>query len=191
MTPRRPTLRFALAVLAAVLTACAGTGPRYQDREMDFGSIRTVAILPLANLSRDAQAADRVRDVLATMLLATGSIYVIPHGEVLRTLAATGVAQPTAPGTDEVVKLGKALKIDAVVTGVVKEYGEVRSGTASANVVSLSLQLQETATGKVVWAASSTQGGISAADRLLGSGGVPMNQVTEAAVNDLLNKLFR
>ncbi len=89
------------------------------------------------------------------------------------------------------MKLGKVLKVDAIVTGTVREYGEVRSGTASGNIVSLSIQIMETATGKVVWAASSTQGGVSTADRLLGSGGTPMNQVTEAAVNDLLNKLFK
>jgi polysaccharide biosynthesis protein PelC len=158
---------------------------------MDFGSMRSVAVLPFANLSRETVAADRVRDVFVTMLLATGAVYVVPHGEVVRNLGALGVQVPSSPSIDEVVKLGKALKVDALVTGTVREYGEVRSGTAAGNVVSLSIQIVETATGKVVWAASSTQGGVSAADRLLGSGGTPMNQVTEAAVNDLLNKLFK
>jgi hypothetical protein len=42
-----------------------------------------------------------------------------------------------------------------------------------------------------VWAASSTQGGIGFGDRMLGGGGRPLNDVTEAAVNELLDKLFK
>jgi hypothetical protein len=66
----------------------------------------------------------------------------------------------------------------------------VRSSTTSANVISISLQLIETQTGKVVWTASSTQGGITAKDRLLGGGGEPMDNVTREAVIDVINKLF-
>jgi hypothetical protein len=89
-----------------------------------------------------------------------------------------------------VINLGKVLNVQAVITGVLKEYGEVRSGNSSANVISLSVQMVETQTGKVVWSASSTQGGVGFGDRLLGGGGDPMNKVTEDAVGDLLNKLF-
>jgi len=78
------------------------------------------------------------------------------------------------------MKLGTALKADAVVIGVVKEYGEVRSGSATGNVVSLSVQLLETKTGRVVWAGASTKGGVTMGDRLLGGGGVPLNYATEA-----------
>ena len=49
----------------------------------------------------------------------------------------------------------------------------------------------EARTGKVVWTASSTKGGVSALDRLFGGGGKPMNDVTEKAVNDILNKFFK
>ncbi len=89
------------------------------------------------------------------------------------------------------MKLGKILKVDGVFTGVVKEYGEVRSGASSGNIVSLSVQLLETATGKVVWSASTTKGGISVSGRLFGGGGAPLNDVTEEAVDDLLDKLFK
>jgi hypothetical protein len=49
----------------------------------------------------------------------------------------------------------------------------------------------ERSSGVVVWSASSTKGGVSVWDRLLGGGGRPMNTVTEKAVNDLLDKLFQ
>lgn len=185
-----PRGRASVALLA--LAACAtATGPRYHDQNMDFGSVRTVAVLPFQNLSRDVQAGERVRDVFATMLLATGAMYVVPAGEVQRALARAQLPAASTPSSEEVVKLGQSLKADALITGVVREYGEVRSGTSAANVVAVSVQMMETATGKLIWSASTAKGGITMADRLLGSGGVPMNQVTEAAVDDLLNKLFK
>lgn len=190
-TMNTASLRIALA-LAAVLAGCShGPGQKYQDKNMDFGSIRTVAVLPFANLSRDGVAGERVRDVFANMLLASGAIYVVPQGEVVRGLSRVGVPNPTAPSVEEMTKLGTALKADALITGVVKEYGEVRSGTAAGNIVSLSVQMFETATGKLVWAGTTTKGGVTFGDRLLGGGGQPLNDVTETAVDDLLNKLFK
>jgi hypothetical protein len=183
--------RTALLALAAA-TGCAGSqGSRYQDPQMDFGAIKTVAVLPFANLSRDNLAAERVREVYANQLLASGAVYVVPYGEVIRGIGKAGVASPQTPNVEEVVRLGTALKAEAVVTGVVKEYGEVRSGTASANVVSMSVQLVETTTGKVVWAGETTKGGVTFADRLFGGGGAPLNDVTEAAVHDLVRKMLR
>jgi polysaccharide biosynthesis protein PelC len=189
---RDRSLRFRLAALLLVaLSACASSGHRYQDRSMDFGSVKTVAVMPFGNLSRENIAGERVRDVFSNALLATEAVYVIPAGEVTRAINRIGVANPTAPSVEEVTKLGTALKAEALITGVVKEYGEVRSGTATGNAVSLSLQMHETATGKVIWSGTTTKGGVSFSDRLFGGGGTPLNHVTEEAVDDLLNKLFR
>jgi len=145
-----------VALYLALLTACAGGGDRYRNPDMDFGSLQTVAVMPLANLSRDTQAADRVRDVFITSLLATGGMYVIPPGEVMRGISSAGVVNPTTPTPEEVVKLCKQLKIDGVITGTIREYGEVRSGSTAANVISMSMQMFEGQTGKVVWSASTT-----------------------------------
>lgn len=181
-----------IAGLAALLLAgCATTAGTYRNEEMDFASIQAVAVMPLANLSRETQAGDRVRDVLTTMLLATGAFYVIPAGDVAKAVAKTNIANPTAPAAEEIVKLCSALKADAVITGVVREYGDVRSGSAMANVISLGLQLSEGQGGRVVWSASTTQGGIRWRDRLFGGGGEALNVVTEKAVDDLIKKLFQ
>lgn len=179
-----------ILLLAVSCCACAG-GQRYQDKKMDFGAVRTVAVLPFVNLSRDNLGGERVRDVFSGMLLATGAVYVLPSGEVGRGIVRGNLQAPATPSVEEVVSLGKLLAIEAVITGTLKEYGEVRSGNSTANAIALSLQLIETQTGKVVWAASSTKGGISFSDRLLGGGGDPMNKVTEEAVRDLLGKLFK
>lgn len=172
------------------LGGCATTSDVFRDSTMDFGSIKSVAVMPFANLSKDQLAGERVRDVFNTMLMASGAIYSVPTGEVARGVAAAGIANAASPSPDDVMKMAKNVKVDAVISGVVREYGDVRSGTASADVISVSLQMMEAQTGRVVWSASTTQGGIGMVDRLFGGGGRPLNDVTEKAVNDLINKMF-
>lgn len=175
-----------------VLTGCATTQDIdvYHDPGMDFPAIRTLAILPFINLSSDPLAAARVRDVFANALLATEAFYVLPSGEVTRGVTRTGLANSADPSPDEVVRFSKLIGADAVITGVLREYGAVRSGTIKANTISLSLNMSESETGRIVWSASSTKGGVNTWIRLFGGGGKPMNQVTREAVEELLDSLF-
>jgi polysaccharide biosynthesis protein PelC len=189
MNPRRWNRPLAVALLA--LLACAGgRKARYQDAQMDFGAIRSVAVMPFMNLTKENVASERVRDVFSNMVLATGAFYVVPYGEVVRAISRSGVTAPTTPAMEDVVKLGKQLQVGAVFVGTVKEYGEVRSGTTAANVVAVSVQLIETDTGRIVWSASSTKGGLTMTSRLFGSSAAPLNGITEEAVDDLLEQLF-
>jgi hypothetical protein len=171
--------------------ACATTSNTYRDPNMDFGAIQAIAVMPFVSLARDNVAAERTRDVFISKLLSTGAVYVVPVGEVARGVARTEIVNPATPSPEEVVKLASVIKVQAVITGVLKEYGEVRSGSTSANIISVSLQMMEVQTGRVVWSASSTKGGIGILDRLFGGGGQPMNKITEKAVDDLINKLFK
>lgn len=182
-------------ILAAVLIAAVGCGSPslevYRDPNMDIGSVYTVAVMPFVNLSRDQLASERVRDVFMTMLLADGRMYVVPPGELARQVSMAGIATPSSPTNEEVIRLGKMLKAQGIITGVIKEYGEVRSGSASANVIALSVQLTEVDTGKVVSSVSSTKGGIGVLERFFGGGGEPMNVVTEKAIKDVIGKLLQ
>jgi hypothetical protein len=192
----RPHARSGIATVATIALSlgCAGRPPAevtYHDPNMDFSLVQKVAVLPFENLTTLNTAGERVRDVFTTMMQATGSTYVVPPGEVARGIDRVTPARATAPTAEEVVNLGKVIGVDAVIAGVIREYGEVRSGATSSSVVSVSLQMMETQTGKVVWSASSTRGGVDASDRLFGGGGQPMDQVTADAVRDLLDKLFR
>lgn len=182
---------FAVLVAGAACSARRHAEVTYHDPNMDFSLVQKVAVLPFANLTQTPAAGERVRDVFTTMLQAGGSIYVLPPGEVARGVDRASLIKPSTPTAEECVNLGKILQVDAVITGVVREYGEVRSGTASANVVSMSVEMMETQSGKIVWSASSTRGGVSGADRLFGGGGQPMDEVTSEAVRDLLDQLFK
>jgi polysaccharide biosynthesis protein PelC len=182
---------FATFLLA--LTACPATAQVtdvFRDPRMDFGIIKTVAVMPFANLTRDQVVAERVRDVFINKLLSSEAVYVLPVGEVARGTTRVEIQSPTEPTAEEVVKLGAFLGAEAVITGVVREYGEVRSGTSSANVISMSIQLIEAQTGRIVWSGSSTKGGITFMNRLFGGGGQPLNVVTEQAIDALFDKLL-
>ncbi len=183
-------------LVSAIVMFGAACGPRvtgtvYRDPNMDFGAIQTVAVMPFVNLSRESTASERVRDVFINSLLSTGAVYVLPVGEVARGVARSEIQSPASPSAEEAIKLGNNIKAQAIITGVVREYGEVRSGTSSSTVISLSVQMLEAQTGKTVWTAASTKGGITVVDRLFGGGGRPMNDVTRDAVNDVIEKLFK
>jgi hypothetical protein len=175
-----------------ILSACASSHPDvWHDPEMDFGAVKTVAVMPFANLSQEQTAGANVRDVFMNRLLATGAVYVLPLGEVARGIARAGIADPTAPSPEEVVKLCGIIKADAVITGVVLEYGNVRSGSAIGYVIALTLSMLEGQAGRTVWTGSTREGGISFKDRLLGPSGKPMNVMTSKAVDDAINLLFQ
>lgn len=176
-----------------LIGGCAPTGSSssYKNTLMNFAAVQSVAVLPFQNLTSDDDAAERVRDTFMGMLLATEAMYVLPPGEVERGIERTGLRNPAKPTSEQIKSLGQVLKVDAVITGVLREYGQVRSGQTQANLISVSVQMLEVETGNVVWSGDSTKGGIGMADRMLGGGGAPMNQVTKDAINDLLDQLFQ
>jgi polysaccharide biosynthesis protein PelC len=163
----------------------------YQDENMDFGAVRRVAVMPFVNMTREQLAAERVRDVFTIQLLASEAVYVIPTGETMRGINRITIANPAVPSPEELVQLAHIVNVDAVITGAVREYGEIRSSQSTANIISISVSMLEAQTGKIVWTASSTKGGIGMSERLFGGGGRPMDDVTQEAVRDVLDKLFK
>jgi hypothetical protein len=162
----------------------------YHDPNMDFGSIQTVAVMPFANLTGNAKAGETVRDVFMTMLQATGTLYVVPPGEVGRGISRLSLREPTAPSAEDLKQLAQLVSAEVVITGVVSEYGELRSGGTAANVMTFSVRMQEAQTGKVIFSGSASDGGVSLGNRMFGGGGRPMNDVTRRAVKKLLDQLF-
>ena len=88
---------FALLLLLLLAVAgCAGPGVSHHDPMEDFGSIKTVAVLPFANLSKEDAAAPRVRDPFCPMLLATGGhqgarrLSMARHGLGVPAISLTG-----------------------------------------------------------------------------------------------------
>lgn len=181
----------AIAVLAAGCGTTRGLNSVYKDPEIDLSLVQTVAVMPFDNLTSDDQAGERVRDVFSTMLQATGAVYVVPPGEVAKAVGRVRVAKTQEPAPEEVTAIGTAVKADVVITGVVREYGQVRSGNSTANAIAVSVKLFATESGKVIWSGSSTAGGVTASDRFFGGGGEPMELVTEDALRDLIDQIYK
>ena len=185
------TLVLSILLLGVSCAGHRGGQTTFHDPNMDFGLIQSVAVLPFENLTGAQHADETSRDVFMTMLQAKIDLYVIPPGEILRAISRIQPENPQMPTEQEVVKLAENLEADVIITGTVLEYGQVRSGSASSNVCSLSIKMLEGQTGRVVWSASATRGGVSAGDRLVGSGGQPMNLVVTKAAEDIVNRLFQ
>jgi hypothetical protein len=162
----------------------------YHDPNMDFSLIQTVAVLPFDNLSTNPRAGQAVRDVFMTMLQATGSLYVLPPGEVGRGMDRMALGVKHDLTAEEIVQFANIVEADVVIVGTVIEYGELRSGGSSGGVVSLGVRMLEAESGRVVWSASSSAGGVSAGARVFGGGGKPMDRKIRKAVNKLLDRLF-
>ena len=157
---------------------------------MDFSAIKTVAVLPFQNLTGDENSANRATSTFQSMLLEGEAVYALPPGEVFRGVNKIGGNVQTGLSVSQIKQLKGVLDVDAIFVGTLREYGTIRSGSASANVISLNMQLIETSEGQIVWSGSATRGGITIWDRLFGGGTEPMSGVTEAVVDDLLDKLF-
>ncbi len=172
------------------LAGCGGHSTVYHDKNMDFGAIHAVAVLPFVTLQGGSNSAEMLRDDLMNSLMATGAFYVVPSGEVAHGIAISGMQNPAQPTVDDVKKFCSLEKVNAVITGVVKEFGSIGSGATSSNEISVNLQMIEGQTGRVVWSADTTLGGVTIFDRLFGGGAQPMDNISQKAVNDLIKKLF-
>ena len=93
--------------------ACARPRSTYIDPNMDFGTVKSVAVMPFVSLAKDPIVAERVRDVFINRLLATGAVYVVPVGEVARGVTRAELQNPSAPSPEEAVKLGGIIKVQA------------------------------------------------------------------------------
>lgn len=192
-------MRKKIKVLSLILVCTfpalvSGCGPKrgiYFNEMMDFAAIQTVAVMPFQNLTDEEDAAERVRDVFMNMLLATEAVYVLPPGEVHRAITRVGMIDPATPSIEEIQRLAAILENEVVITGTLREYEILRAGPTTSNIISLSLQMIETQAGTIIWSSSCTKGGVTVMDRLFGSGGEPMNEITLECVDELLDELFQ
>ena len=180
-----------LAVLLLGAVACAG-GPKptkFTNPRFNFDYVERVAVLPFENLSSDRQAGARATRLMITELLATGAVDVVEPGEVQAALDRLA-PRIVRPSTEQVVALGEALGVQAVILGTVTQSDLTRSGAVAVPVVGLDVHMVETETGATVWAATYTEKGESFGARILGTTGQPISQTTHAAVRGILRTLI-
>jgi hypothetical protein len=129
-----------------------------------------------------------------TELLATGAVDVVEPGEVQAALVKIAGAipgRPVAPSTEQVLALGKALGVQALLLGSVTQSENQRSGAVAIPAVTIDLHLVEAETGATVWAATHSEKGGSLEARVLGTGGEPIAETTRRCVREALRTLVK
>jgi TolB-like protein len=167
---------------------------RFSNPRFNFAFVQRVAVLPFENYTNDRQAALRATRLTITQLLASGALDVVEPGEVVAALSKLPGLQPgrsLAPSKEQILSLGQALDVQALVLGAVTQSENLRSGNVSIPVVSLDLRMVETETGATVWAATNTEKGSTVSARVLGTGGEPVAEVTRECIRKLLDTLIQ
>lgn len=165
--------RYLLLLLCGILlcthNGCAGKAKSTFNREeADLSLVRTVAVLPFENNSGDKYAAERLRDLCISSILAAKLFDVVDKGIVDNVLKEEAVTEPGALGQQVIKRLGQQLNVQALLVGTVDSAGEVRRGSVVFPEVALTLRLLDTATGTILWNASGTRNGDSVARQLFG-----------------------
>ena len=185
---------FTIPLIIIVMQGCAfkTNGTQFYLRDqVDFGYIQKIAVLPFENLSEDAFAAKRARELAITQVLAQGIFDVTDKGEVDSALKDE-VIRPGEPIDPTIIKrLGQRLKVQAFLLGSVDRAGENRQGASSFAEISLTLRLIDSKSALVMWRASGHGSGYSVVDRLFGLNPSDAFKVTMDLIDRLLSSIPR
>ncbi len=171
----------AIFLVLLLLQGCADTGTAsrtFVRENVDLAYVTRVAVLPFANNTQDDFAAQRIRDITATQILAMGIFDVVDRGIVDSALREMAIDKDTPLDVPVVKRLGKRLGVQAFVLGTVNSVGENRRGSFTYPEVSLTLELLDSDSAQVLWRCSDTLSGYSLADRLFGLAPLDAFQIT-------------
>ncbi len=172
-----------------LLLGCAGTDSARQTfvrENVDLGYITRVAVLPFANNTQDDFAAQRIRDITSTRILAMGIFDVVDRGVVDSGLREMAIDKDTPLDVPVVKRLGQRLGVQAFVYGTVNSIGENRQGSFTYPQVALTLELIDSESAQVLWRNSDTNSGYSLADRLFGLAPLDAFQIIVNLLNSML-----
>jgi len=159
------------------------------SEDVDFSTIKRVAVLPFENFSSERNAEDMVRQLVITELLASRLVDVTVPGEATAAIEKMGIKTPATLDAQQIKALGSALKVQAVILGSVNRFGEARTGTVSAPEVSVTLMMAETNAGTVVWSITKSEGGASFMARYFGARTDTMSETALKVVREALQTL--
>jgi TolB-like protein len=190
MIVKMQKLKFIVLFLIIGLLYGCGNGIKYYVRpEVDFSSIKRVAVLPFENYSSDEYADGKVRSAVIIELLSRG-IDVIEPGEVVRTLRELRIRSLDSLQISDIQSIGKILNVDAVFMGSVETFGISKGITVSYPEVSLYLMLIESTTGNIIWSVWHTTGGASFWTRHFGAENRTLDETSRKVVKEAIDTLF-
>lgn len=181
----------AVLALAALLPGCGSKKHQstFIHPMVDMGAIRTVAVLPFENMTKNKEAASKVYGIFLIELLSTGAFDVIEPGRVNKVLQAANVRSTEALDSSDFQRLGKELGADGLFMGTVVDFAQTRSGNTPAPEVSIQLRLVESVSGVTVWSVSDSKSGATLSRQLIGVGGQSLTEATHEVVRRQLGTL--
>lgn len=142
--------------LVVLLAACSNSYRNTYIQSDKLQKKRSVAVLPLVNLTPHPQAGRIVGDILTTEL------YMVPQLDIMERTAMVDQLLLDADADVEfamdkmvALKAGEQLGVDAVVYGSVTEF-RYKRGLDQSPAVGVNVRMLDVKTGEVLWASSSS-----------------------------------
>ena len=144
-------------VLVCMLVSCSGgkfSSEEFIRENIDFESVRRVAVLPLLNHTSDPYVHQRVRNVAITQMLANGVADVVDRG-IVDSVLFEEVIDPAQPiDLINLKRLGQRLGVDAFLLGDVDMVVARRTGSFAYPQMALTLRLVEASSASILWQSS-------------------------------------
>lgn len=128
-----------------LLNSCAGAKPNPDN------PIRTVAMLPMTNVTNDVGGADKVRMFMAREVVR--KFYEVKHFEETDQILMNQFGITLGEMAEDITatELGKTLEVDAIVYGYLVDFGGVTTGVVNEKKVRAGFKMVDSNTGEVIW----------------------------------------
>lgn len=149
------TVLFSIMLLAG----CSGTYMKdYVQPQGIASDARHVAVLPLVNLTTTPNAGRMVSDLLSTELYSSTKFQLMESTDMLKRVKGEGDDLEFVMEDVVAQNIGHKLGVDTVIYGSVSEY-QYKRGVNQSPTVGINLKMIDVASGKVLWASSSSKSG--------------------------------
>jgi TolB-like protein len=181
-------LSTALIALGLLFLCGCAQQQHFVRQGTDLEHIRSVAVLPFANFTRDDFAGEKIRRIVITELLTRG-VDVTEPGEVTKLLRELNVMTLRSIKTKEIQKLGETLEVDAVMSGSVEAFGISKGINVTYPEVTINLMLLDTGSGKIIWSVRDSTGGASFWTRHFGAEGISLSEAAQKTVKEAIDTM--
>lgn len=172
-----------LALLLIVVTACARSHRTEYFATAGFETDRSVAVLPLVNLTPQPQAGRIAGDVLAGELYGVEGMRFVERTAVQEALRTDDEDIEHVMDVSVAQAIGRKLGVQGVIYGSVTEYA-YRRGLDQNPVVGITVRMLDVQSGAVLWAATVTRTGTAPFP-----GGDSLSKTLQEACADIVESL--
>jgi len=144
-----------LVAICLLLFGCSGkfTSDEYLRDDIDYDSIRRVAVLPFLNHTTDRYIHERIRNIAITQLLANGIADVVDRG-IVDSVLYEEVIDPKQPiDLINLKRLGQRLNVQAFLLGDVDMVTNKSSGSGYPQL-GLTIRLVDAQSSAILWQSS-------------------------------------